>query len=340
VSRAALGLSLAAALVLASARAGAEVETVVLRRAALPLEGRPVDVAALAPPGDGPVRIRISGTVSSGLDGSELDALTRWAGDARYEGEGPFVRLPPGARLVEGDPQVHAYVFDLPRGPVLLVGAHLAPLAMRRLVTFSELVAGCSGALEVEVLGPPPAAAPRPSAAAAVASPAVGRGAAALAAALALLGLAFGAARVRTARRRRRPELALLGRSRVAAAAIATEARALGPAFDHVAGTASSLVDAAGGACEHVRAARGALRRLRPLGSCGVVEHRADLERQAGAALASLAGIVGRLEETAACLAARRAGQRRVVEADELLASLRLDVDDAVNATREAGLLA
>jgi hypothetical protein len=70
-----------------------------------------------------------------------------------------------------------------------------------------------------------------------------------------------------------------------------------------------------------------------------VADERAELERDLARTLASIEHVAVRLEETAASLATLRAGHGGA-EAETLLASLRLDVDVALAATREVGLLA
>lgn len=318
----------------------AHAEEVVRQRFALPLEGMSVDISSVVGPGAEPVRIRVFGTVTSSMDGSEMDALSRRVGTTHYESEGPFVRLPAGSRVVESDPEIHRYTFEVPRQPVMPLSVNLAPLAARNLVTHSELVASCNGALEVEVLGPP-----LPVMAGSVED--VGRGSwfqlrhAVALGVLALLLLIGVALRVFVGRQRARPELIVLRRVRIAARAIEVESRTLGPAFDHVVATASHLLGTSRLVRDHLVDTRAALKKTRSLRADGAATQRRKLEEQQVGILTCLTGIAERLEETAADLAARGAGRRRAHGVDDpaaIIAALQQEVESAVSATREAGL--
>lgn len=326
-----VSLSMLVAILAVILGSSARAEEVVTHRLPLPLEGRPVDVAALAGPGEGPVRVRITGTISATIDGSELDALTRRTRGRQFVTDGPFVLLPSRARLVEADPEAHSYLFELPRQPSLPVAANLAPLAVRHLVTRSELLAGCYGALELEVLGrAQPAAIPAPSGAGDGDEPVILVATVAAATALALL-LALV-----VRRRQRRPELALLSRARDAGAAVEAEARPLGPAFGHVVAAAVELVEAARASSAQVEVARAASRRLRRLPGAG--RQRAVLDDQRRDGLERLRGIAGRLEDAAGALAARHADACCRRDLEDNLVALSDELDSAVAATEEARL--
>lgn len=318
----------------------AHAEEVVRERFSLPLEGMAVDISTLAGQGTEPMRIRVSGTVTLAIDGSELDALSGLMGSTGFDTERSLVRLPAGARIVESDPEVHRYTIEIPRQPVMPLSVDLAPLAARHLVTHSELVAGCTGALEVEVLGPP-----LPAIAGSVEEvergPWFGVGHVVAIVIMVLLVLIGVALRVSARWKRARPELTLLQRSKAAAQAIEVESRTLGPAFDHVVATTGHLLGTARMVRDHLVDTRAALRRTRSLRAESVSAQRQELETQQLQILASLTGITERLEETAADLAARGAGRRRAHGADDpyvIIAALEQEVDSAVSATREAGL--
>jgi len=301
-----------------------------------------VDVAPLAGEGDGPVRIRVSGTMSSSVDGSEIDAVSRRADGTTFEVDGPFLRLPRGAQLVEADVGAHRYIYELPRRRSLPVGVNLTPLAVRNLVTYTELAASCTGAFEVEVFGPPLLPVGAREGTGGTAATSSGR----QTAELIVLGLFFalllpvaGIGALVRRRRRLRPELGFVRRSRLALRAVEREALVLGPAFGHVVTSSGQLVHAAQQGLAHLEATRAALRRTRTLLSPGASSERAELAAQGVRILESLSSIAERLEATAAGLARRRAGQSSSeTAAAELLAALEVEVDAAVAATREAGL--
>src|SRR5439155_2264180 len=83
------------------------VTDIVRHRLVIPLDGRAVNLADVA--SADPMRLVLTGTVSSTIDGSLIDAFGRDLASARYD-DGPYVLLPPGARVVESDATRHRYV--------------------------------------------------------------------------------------------------------------------------------------------------------------------------------------------------------------------------------------
>jgi hypothetical protein len=305
----------------------------------LPLDGRPVELAVGPDPAGGPVLVMIEGTLTSTYDGSELDALHRREarqgapGGLQWQVDGPFVRLPPGTRLVEADLGAHRYLFEVPRAPLLSIAVDLAPLAMRHLVTRSEIIASCHGALQMSVFGEPSESLvdeARGGAAAGLSAraPLFGGGL------LALLTMIGGA---RTLRRwRRTPERLLSARARAAAQVLEAEGAALGPAFSHVVGAAGELVQTVQSGQGRLRELREARRRLRRLDAAGARERREALERREAQTLEELHTLTSRLEETAAQLAACRVEQRCAVDTEALSRALKDELDLALTAAEEA----
>ncbi len=311
----------------------------VRRRLVLPPDGMPVDIAPLALTADEPMRVVISGTLSSSLDGSEIDALERRVGDRLIEAEGPFVLLPNGTRLVEADREIHRYVFEIPRSAHMPVAVHLAPLAVRHLVTLSELERSCTGALELEVLGEPT----RPP----MSSRLVGKRAATSSRPLwqvcvpaggGTLAILFALGLVVWRRRRAPAERSLIRRCEAANRAIAREVKGLGPAFDSVAEAGGRLLESAVRMRSHLDETRGALSRTGHLRAEGARMARAQLRTQECRTLACLQGIAERLEATAADLAARQAGRSRVRDLDQVIAALDQELAIVDEAVREAEL--
>jgi len=306
----------------------------VLTRVSLPVDGRWVDVRAFVPPGDAPVRVALTGTLSSAADGSEIDAMSRWAAGARIDAEGPFVVLPRGSRLLEQDPGIHRYVIEIPRQDDMRVAFDVTPIATRHLMTPTEVRAGLSGAVEMEILAPPLAPAvlalPSPRAETSLLPFAAFAGGAAGAPLLALFGWLF------ARRRRRRVDERLLRRSRAALRAVERESAPLGPAFGEVAVQARHMLDGALDVQRHFRAARAAERRTRGLRAEGAAARRGELREQQREALTRLRDIAERLEETATQLASHGAGQARTQDLDALLRGLDMEVSTAVSADEEA----
>jgi hypothetical protein len=301
-------------------------------RGALPIDGRGVDAISAAMPGAGPVRVALSGTMTCSIDGSEIDALSRWVGTVRDDATGPFVRLPAGARLVSTDPVAHRYVFELPEGTVAPVALDITPIASRYLITPSEARSSLTGAIEIEVLDPPPLAgmaglAGPPAAASMLPLALVAGGMAGLP-----IVLAFGAWRRR--RQRAHPEKALLARAERARSSIRRESDALGLAFVEVATQGERLLDTARAAVHHLEQARAAARRTAHLESAA--DRRAEIVAQQADALARLEQIVRRLEDTAGRLAAHRAAHARVKNLDSTVSDLAGELETALSADTEA----
>lgn len=308
-------------------------ETAVRHRLPLPLDGG-VDLARLAAPGDDPVRVVLTGTLSSRVDGAEIDALSARTPSGRFEGGGPFVTLPGGATAVSADAATNRYVFDVPRAPVMPIGLRLGPLAQRHLISASELRDGITGAIVLEVLEPVAAAAP-----ARVNRLSPWPVAGFLGAGLAMLAL-FALLAVRARRRARIPEEALMRRAWHATRVIRKESRGLGRQFRDVVAAAGRLLDTAGRVRQHATAARDALARTRELSSPRALRRRSDLVRAEREAMARLEDIVERLEETATQLAGHAAGQARVGDVDLVVSLLDLEVEAAVEADHEARAIA
>src|SRR5207244_11998222 len=101
-----------------------------------------------------PMRLVLTGTVSSTIDGSLIDAFGRDLASARYA-DGPYVLLPPGARVVDSDATRHRYVVEIPRTGWMPIAFTIAPLASARLVPMDEAKESLTGAIEVAVVDPP-----------------------------------------------------------------------------------------------------------------------------------------------------------------------------------------
>lgn len=323
----------------------ASAEVVVIAEEVLPLSGQPIELAAIAESSGEPLQVVVEGTISSSIDGSEVDALHRRttlrdeSGSLIWEVDGPFVRFPAATRLVDAEPDVHRYVFEIPRAPSMPVGVDLGPLAMRNLVTRSDMALNSQGAFRVTVLG-------RPNVVAGVAGeeqstssvvamsrlwaniPLVGGGLIAL---TALIAGVFG-----YRRRRRAPEVLLIGRAQTASQVVIEEGRALGPAFAHVVGAAGELFQSVRSGRGRLRAIRHARRRLRRLNADGARARRQALELREERTLGELQQLTERLEETAAQLAACRVEQRCAVDIEALSRLLGDELEVALTATAEA----
>lgn len=327
VARLALALCLAAPSI-----AMAQVEWTAAQRMALPLDGAALDLAALAAPHEETLRVRLTGSVSFGYDGSTLDAMGRTVSGTRDVTAGPYVVLPPGSRVIEADPDAHRYVVEIPRSAVSRISFNAIGLATQNMLTLTEARAHLVGAIEVEHLVPPP---PPPSPAArAVASaervPGLAwAGAGSGLFALVGLGLVLG-------RRRRDPIRALLRRATTARRAIGREVLALGPAFDPVAASAERLLEVARQHAAHHASLDAALARTREMGAAEA--QRMSLSAKRGEARARLEAMVARLEELATELAGRNADASRARGVDALIAELGADLDAAVAAEEELAL--
>jgi len=326
-------------LVLAAVTAPLPAQAEVVRhRLLLPPPGAALDLALVAPEGVDPVRIVLSGTVTSSIDGVEYDPVAgrRFDGSGP-RGEGPFVAFPPGARLVEKRGAGRTVV-ELPRAASMPLSLQVAPLARRHLVTMSEASASLSGGVEVQVLGPAPAVPEVAFASLAKELAEVPTQAAApVAGGASLLGLlgVLGFVQLRRTRRRRR----LMRRIRSTARGIGAESRALGPAFDHVTASSEALLHAAGTAQRHLQEARAALRRTRRHSSAAAALERQGLRQQEAEALGRLESIAERLEATRVALAAHGAGRSADACLSDSLEALDLEMATALSAEAEAGAL-
>ncbi len=310
----------------------ASADWTVAERVSLPPGGAPVDLAVYVRPGEETVRLRIAGTVSFAVDGSEIDAVSRNVGGTRDEASGPFVMLPPGAILVESDPVAHRYTFEAPAAPTMPIAFNLPRLAMRHLLTASEAAAQLNGALEVEHMVPPPTATEAAAAhvdRAASSIPAAAWAGGSLGVFL-LGGLGFV-----WSRRRRDPVATLLRRAARAQASIAREVIALGPAYDPVSASADRLHEAARQHAAHHRALDKALERT---AWAGAQRRRVELTAKRAEAFAHLGELVDRLEDTATQLAGRNADADRARGVDQLVARLDLDLGAALDAEDELGV--
>lgn len=321
---------LALVVLLCAAPAAAQEGWTVAQRMRLPDGGQVLDLAPLAAAHEDFVRIRLVGSYSFGVDGSEIDAMARTVGGTRDVTAGPFVVLPPGSRVIAEDPAAHRYTIEIPRSRTMPIHFNVLGLATRYLMTPTEVMSNMVGAIEVEHLVPPP---PPPTATQQVARTAsavpvmawVGGGSGALL----LLGLGFV-----LARRRRDPIRELLRRARRANTAIAREVVALGPAYDPVAASAERLHEAAGQHAEHHRAIGRALARTASMAS----KRRGELAVKRDDARVELETVVDRLEDTATQLAGRTADSDKVRHVEALVSALDIDLSAAVEAEEELGL--
>ena len=283
--------------------------------------------------GGGPAIVELRGSITSHVDGSTFDALSRWNGDTRLTSDDPWVTFPEGTRIVEEDPAAHRYVVAIPRRSSGRVELLARRIAHEHFLTPGDLTGRTTGAIEVRLLERVPVATPVSSTRTSTA------GDLPLAAYLAggagaplLLVLLFGVAQ----RRRRRPDRALVARARKAVRAIDRETERLGPAFADVAGMGRRMLDGVLAVQRHLEEVRAALRRTRGLRSPGASERRADLHRAGREALDRLACFVDRLEGTATRLAAQTASHAKSPEVDALLAALDSELSTAVSADDEA----
>lgn len=306
----------------------------VTHRLALPLDGTPLDLSGLL----GPDRtFALEGTISSRVDGAEVDAFARRVSGVRFESDGPFVFLPPGAEVVEDDPVTHRYVVRLPADAPPVVAFAIGRLAARQLQTRTEAAAALHGRIEVQVHGPAPALTPQastpapPLAASSLASvPFGGDVGLGLLGLVGLLPAGLWAWRKRAPHRRRRA----LTRARRAVRSIDQEARRLGPAFDGVVVASRTLLERAEGMAAHHREIERALRRIGGAGAAAQ-RRRDGLVAEASAVEANLDALAGHLEGVAAELAAEVAGHARVRDLAARLGEMTSELEVALEADRE-----
>ncbi len=247
---------------------------------------------------DEPQLLTISGTVTTAIDGRELD------GGTLLDGGLNFVLLPMEAHLWSADPTRHRYEYVIPEGVQPRAWLHTAGLASRHLVTTSQAADSLTGAIFVELETPPPPVPARLRSEKANLAPA-----AALGVPVALV-LAF------LQRRRAREERRLERRVVAASRRIACEAAPLGPAYAAV--------------VESARAAVGAARDIRRTAEAA---RRARLPVRRDVALTRLRVLATLLEDAAATLASQRVGPVR--SANDVQDRLQTDLDAAVQADRE-----
>lgn len=262
------------------------------------------------------VRIVVSGTLTSTLDGAQIDARRVARGSAVDESVTPLL-LPEGSLLVE-ERGPHVFVFDVPRAAGIQAGLNLWGLGSRHMVTPSEYRASLRGALVVEVIAPvgaalspsasaPTAAAPLDVAAPSQLLPIVGGVSVVSVLALGLLAWP-----------KRRPERDLLARARRAQRAVAAERTSLGEVFEGAKLAADKLMDAATRQHGHLGAIDRALAKSRWVRGDAARARIGELERRRAEGVSVLERIVGRLEEASVRLAACAAdrGALRTLERD------------------------
>jgi len=305
-------------------------------RVSLPLDGTAFDIAPYASTGVAEVRIVVSGTVSSSIDGSEIDAMTRRVGTVQLDNEAPYLTLPRGSRLEHADRATHTYTFAIPRDRIMPVVFNPRALASSHLVVFSEAVNSLSGAIFVEVTTPPEPFPVASLAQHAPNGPYLPFGA--------LLGLLLGIPATGGAgllirslwKRRRTSEDELLKRARRAFRSIEDEVARLGPAFDDASVMSARVLEAAGATRQHLRELDGALHRTRWARAHSAQQRREEILNERHQAVDRLRVLAERLEETATRLAGHAAQQSRTSSIDEALSALSGELETAVEADLEA----
>lgn len=290
------------------------------RRFTLPLDGTPVDLAQLASCSSGVLRVEFSGTVSSSIDGSELDAVSRWEGPTQQPWVGPFVLLPAGSRMVESDPVGRRYVFEVPCTDAMPVRFDVMPLAIRRLVSRTEADRTLQGAIEAEITVP--------------GFPTLRADRASMTVHWAMAGT-VAAGLVMLRRRRNREELRLQRRAKTLASGIRRHVRSLGPAFGGVEASSFKLLEVIRALREEVEQTRHTLHQIAMLGESAASERREWLVSRETSALERMRLLVKRLEQLVAQLASHALESRTPADVDTLLRCLEDEVARAVRAERE-----
>lgn len=263
------------------------------------------DLSWVTTPDGAPFRVLVRGTLTSSLDGAEIDALEVALPGCTLADAPPLV-FPAGTQLIERR-GAHAYLLEIPPGHGNTIALNVVALASRNLVTASEARASITGAIFVDVLGTTPA----PSVASAPPTPAAGslQPMAIAGAALGLPMIALGL--FMASRRRASREDELVARATRARRAILREARTLGPAFDGALASAQQLFEAATRQREHLAEIDRALARSGWVRAETAAAGLEVLRARRAEGLVRLDAIVGRLEETvvrmAACVADRSA---------------------------------
>ena len=330
-----MNLAAVVTLLLANAAAAQDAEHIVLHETSLPLNGQPVDLAAYAPPGDGPMTIVVKGTVSCSIDGSQIDAYARKTESLNFEADGPFLLLPEGATVTKAQRDINKYTISIPKSAAMPIRFHPHSLTTRFMVTRSKLISSLSGALSVSVLGPAPVAgteipaktSPSKKAGASVASIV---GLSAVAVLLPLMGLLF-------LRSRKQDDLSeLVARAARARQLIHQECKRLGPAFDDVAASGESIHDGIHALRSNIDDTHAALKRTEWTKSDAAEKKRDELRDRVKSATGQIGDLVERLEETAASLASQTAGQSAPKGIEDALNSLTDELDTALKSADEA----
>ena len=107
---------LALAVVIVSARAGAQDARAWEVDHLATLDAATVALVVPASTDGAPTRIRVRGTIDSTLDGAELDAVSVRHGGALDHALGAPLVLSPGAEVVQSDAALHRYVIEAPPG--------------------------------------------------------------------------------------------------------------------------------------------------------------------------------------------------------------------------------
>lgn len=266
-----------------------------------------------------PVRVRLRGSVSDGLDGAELDALGRRVGGIDEPSDRWVVR-PPGAREIERDAASRTVTLELPPGSDLRFGINVMALATSHLVTASEMRDRLDGAIEVALLVPAsaiPADAPGAALAEPTASGLVPYGTFA-GGLLATLALVVGLRR----RSPPAPELELLARARRAHEKLAKDAKTLGPQFEGVIAPGDKLLEAAKRSCAHLSELDRSLKETAFVKSAAAEARVEELRIERVRALRRLEDVVSGLEEAVVRLAHSRADRVAVTDIAGALAKI------------------
>jgi hypothetical protein len=314
---------------LVASGAGAQDAWVVSERAALGADVPSIEIAAARE--GAPTRVRLSGTLTSLLDGAELDGAHITTDGATDAALGPAVLLSEGAVIVDEDTALHRYVVEAPPGTPIRLTLAVSRLAARRLVTSSELRASLQGAIEIETLRPPAVA---PSATLAETAPSATGALAALA-----LALVLSATGAFVLRRREPAEAVLLRRARRASDAIARKARTLGPAFVGCLAPASRLEAAARRSREHVLVLDRALAETRWAESEAARARVKELEARRARVVADLSRVVEQLEVTLVRLTALGAERHAENEVASVVSRMEDELDLGETVEREVAAL-
>lgn len=320
---------------LVSAPAAAQDEWVTIRRAAVSGSSPVVELGSgLLASGISsavPVRLVLTGTLTDGFDGAELDARSRFTG-GRRDVIDPPLSLPAGAHVVHADEVAHRYEVEVAPGADLRFILDVGGLAARHLVTATELRRRLDGAIEIE-LAVPASALPASATAALVpeTSPSpLWPG---------VLGAGFGAvALVLVSRRKRTADELLEIRAARAHAAIRKKASALGPQFEGTIPPADRLLAAVRASRGHLRAIDRALAESAFVVGASAKTRRTELQANRTAALGRMERSTSALEEALVRLGASAADRSAAADVERSLADLAAEVDVGRAVDRELGL--